>query len=391
MDKAIEEANKSRTGQGEGAADFIRLSMSTRNILVRSKEGNTLRADLVKFFATKVDRWNPYLREGDVIVVPRNDFTRNVVAIYGEVNAPGRYEYVEGDSIKDVLRIAYGFTRSAVIDSAEFSRLDMTGQIMSRRALDAGAILSGIAPDVSMRPGDRIVVRGKPDMRADYRVKIAGEVLFPGTYPITRSASRLSDVVQAAGGFTQFASLGSSVVLRQSVQPREIAIERLESIRGGVPPEDTLYFYLETDLRIRKEAVNVDFRKLFVQKDSTEDIILQDEDHIVITSLKRTIYVFGQVVSPGNVGFIPGQSVQYYVDRAGGFTERARTGDVKVVKARTRQWLSPKETTVEEGDYVWVPKETEYPFSYYMSILGQTAVILSVAVSTVLLVIQLNK
>jgi len=107
--------------------------------------------------------------------------------------------------------------------------------------------------------------------------------------------------------------------------------------------------------------------------------------------LKRTIYVFGQVVSPGNVGFIPGQSVQYYVDRAGGFTERARTGDVKVVKARTRQWLSPKETTVEEGDYVWVPKETEYPFSYYMSILGQTAVILSVAVSTVLLVIQLNK
>jgi hypothetical protein len=83
--------------------------------------------------------------------------------------------------------------------------------------------------------------------------------------------------------------------------------------------------------------------------------------------------------------------VEFYVTKAGGFTERARQGDVKIVKAKTRQWSAPKETTIEEGDYVWVPKEIERPFAYYMSIIGQTASIVSVAVSIVLLVIQINK
>ena len=107
--------------------------------------------------------------------------------------------------------------------------------------------------------------------------------------------------------------------------------------------------------------------------------------------LKRTVYVFGQVVTPGHLPLVPGQDAQYYVDRAGGFTERALTGDLKIVKAKTRQWLSPEETTIEDGDYVWVPKEHEYSFGYYMSIIGQTAAIVSAAVSIVLLVVQINK
>ena len=82
---------------------------------------------------------------------------------------------------------------------------------------------------------------------------------------------------------------------------------------------------------------------------------------------------------------------EHYVRKAGGYTDRAREGDVKIVKAKTKQWLSPRETAIESGDYIWVPKEIERPFSYYMNIIGQTASIVSVAVSVVLLVIQINK
>jgi protein involved in polysaccharide export with SLBB domain len=130
---------------------------------------------------------------------------------------------------------------------------------------------------------------------------------------------------------------------------------------------------------------------LFVHQDSTQDVFLQTEDYIAVPSKKKTIYVFGQVVTAGHVPYVIGENVDYYIRKAGGVTESARSGDVKIIKAKTRQWLSPGETTIEEGDYVWVPKEIERSFSYYMNIIGQTAAVVSAAVSIVLLVIQINK
>jgi hypothetical protein len=103
------------------------------------------------------------------------------------------------------------------------------------------------------------------------------------------------------------------------------------------------------------------------------------------------VYVFGQVVTNGYIPFVAGEGLEYYVKKAGGYIERARTGDVKIVKARTRQWLAPDETIIEAGDYIWVPRVIERSFGYYMGIIGQTAAIVSVAVSIVLLGIQINK
>jgi protein involved in polysaccharide export with SLBB domain len=391
VDKAIEEANKPQRVQKEENVQAVLYSMSTRNIRIKHKDGSISRADITKFFATKDDRWNPYLREGDVVIVPRRDLSRSVVGVYGEVNIPGRYEYAEGDSIGDLLRIAHGFTPLALSDSIEFTRLDLEAVSMLSQILDGGAILAGTARDFSLLPGDRIVVRARTDLRADYRVTIVGEVNYPGVYPITKNNTRLSEIVMKAGGFTEFASVRTTELLRRSVDPSEIELERMESLRGGVSADDSAYYHLETNLRIRKEIVNVDFEALFVRHDSTQDVALRNEDYILVPSTRTTIYVFGQVVSPGHIGYVQGEDMEYYVRKAGGLTERARSGDIKIVKAKTRQWLSPDETRVEEGDYVWVPKEPERPFSYYMNIIGQTASIVSVAVSIVLLVIQVNK
>ena len=389
--KAVEEANKPQVTQSQEDLRRVLRTMSSRNVRIKHKDGTSSHADITKFFATRDDRWNPYLREGDVIVVPRNDFVKNVIGVYGEVNVPGRYEYVRGDSVRDALRIAYGFTPLAIADSIEFTRLDTRAATISSRILNGRAILEGTELDFALEPGDRIVVRGKPDLRADYIAEIVGEVLYPGTYPITKNNTRLSEIIQRAGGVTEFASLKTAELLRRSVRPSEIELERLESLRGGVSPEDSAYYYLETNLRIRKEIVNVDFEKLILENDSTQDVILQNGDYIRVPSFRNTVYVFGQVVSSGHIPFLEGEEVDYYVRKAGGFTERARTSDLKVVKAKTRQWLSPEETIIEEGDYIWIPKDLERPFSYYMNIIGQTASIVSVAVSIVLLVIQVNK
>jgi protein involved in polysaccharide export with SLBB domain len=264
------------------------------------------------------------------------------------------------------------------------------GDTLVSRIVNGDLLLESQIPDVALEPGDRIVVRARPEARADFTVRVEGEVYFPGTYPITRDNTRLVDVIRKAGGFTEFASIKTSEVIRRSVRREDIGLERLLSYRGGARSEDSLYYNLETDLRLQKEIVNVDFEALFLRGDSTQDIMLRDRDVIRIPSRQSTIYVFGQVSSPGHIPFLSGADIEYYVRQAGGYTDRARPDDMRIVKAKTRQWLSPDDTMVEEGDYIWIPKEIERSFDYYMAIIGQTAAILSVALSIVLLTIQIE-
>jgi protein involved in polysaccharide export with SLBB domain len=380
--RALEEANKPSQPPAE---------MSMRNIVLKHKDGSIDRVDLVKFLATKNDKWNPYLREGDIVIAPRKNQNKNVIGIYGEVNSPGRYEFVDGDSLHDLFQIGMGFTRLALKDSIEFTRLNLDGTILTSVIINANQILDGTDPDFTLEPGDRIVVKAKKELREDYRVYISGEVSYPGIYPITKNHTRLSEVIAQAGGFTEFASLKSAELNRRSVQPSEVETERLLSSRGGVSAEDSLDYYLETELRLRKEIVNVDFEKLFVKNDSTQNVILQSEDYINVPSIKKTIYVFGQVVSPGHIPFIEGRTTEYYVMKAGGYTDRAREGDVKIIKGKNKQWLAPDETTIEDGDYVWVPKDPDRPFAYYMTIASQAATVLSVIVGIAVVVVQVTK
>lgn len=178
--------------------------------------------------------------------------------------------------------------------------------------------------------------------------------------------------------------------MRRSILPEEVQDERLVSLRGGAPIEDSAYYHLETELRIKKEIVNVDFEKLFLHKDSTQDVFLLSEDKIIIPSIRRTIYVFGQVVLTGHIPLEEGKGLEYYITKAGGYTERARKGDVKIVKEKTKQWLAPDETTIEEGDYIWVPKEHERSFAYYMSITSQAASVLSVVIGVAVIILQVS-
>ncbi|MBA4317047.1 MAG: hypothetical protein C0412_01470, partial [Flavobacterium sp.] len=114
-------------------------------------------------------------------------------------------------------------------------------------------------------------------------------------------------------------------------------------------------------------------------------------DYIYIPSMKKTIYVFGQIISPGHIPYVKDREVDYYVSKCGGFTDAARKGDIKIIKSKTKQWLDPDETTIEEGDYIWIPKTPERSFAYYTTVLSQTASILSVVVGMTLVIIQLTK
>jgi hypothetical protein len=147
--------------------------------------------------------------------------------------------------------------------------------------------------------------------------------------------------------------------------------ERLDIQKGLGAQEDTSYFRAENEARLAREQVAVDFEAILSSHDKAKDVFVHDGDHLVIGSRVKTVYVFGQVVHPGHVSFVKDQHYSYYTEKAGGLTDLAVKGDIRILKASTKQWLSPGETTIEDGDYVWVPQEPYRPFSYYLYIYSQ--------------------
>ena len=125
----------------------------------------------------------------------------------------------------------------------------------------------------------------------------------------------------------------------------------------------------------------MNFERLLVGGDTTQDVIVEPDDQIIIPTRRQSIFVYGQVVSPGEVPLVSGKSYDYYIEKAGGFADDARAGDVRVIKGGTRVWLDPGQTTIEDGDFLWVPKDIYRPASYYLVTYSQVAGI-AVALAT---------
>ena len=286
--------------------------------------------------------------------------------------------------------MAMGFGTNSEPEHALLTRLSPDGQRMDSVHVDARAVLEGRAPDIALRPGDRLMVPQREELRQNYRVTIDGAVVKPGSYPITIGGTHLSAAIAAAGGLLPGANLRAATLVRyrlgEGLNPETIQQEQLLSRRTSVSAEDSGYYMAETALRMKGELVSVDFYRLFMDGDSTQNVVVRSGDKIQIPLHEGTIYVFGQVIAPGNVTFLKGQDYRYYIKEAGGYTTDARDEDVRVIKAKTRAWLDPNETAIEDGDYIWIPKVVHYGFTHDVTIWAQIFGIIGVVATVALLV-----
>lgn len=394
VDRLIEEANTLPSTQLSSKKFFdtdqqsLRQNLSMRYITVQHRTGEVIRVDLVRYAMTGQPKWNPYLREGDRVFVPSRRPWDNRIGVYGGVVRDVAVEFVDGDSLSHLVRLGMGLRSGAGAEGSVLTRLSADGKRMDSLKVDVRAIMEGRAPDIALQSGDRLVVPFVFDPREGHAVRVEGEVARPGTYPITRSDTHLSEIIALAGGFTSEANLKAATVLRIRVKavegPEELEQERLLSVRTSLPVEDSSYYLTETALRLKGELVAVDFTKLFVNGDSTVDITLRDFDRVIVPPFSRTVYVFGQVRIPGHVPFVAGKGSDYYIDRAGGLTDDARGGDIKVIKGNTRTWLDPSETVIEDGDFLWVPKDTPTPMGTILTTVAQLATVLAALASIIL-------
>ena len=374
-----------------GTSPSERYNFSMRNIKLKRKNGEIRRVDLYEYFATQDEKFNPFLREGDVITLQKYDWEGKFVAVQGAVQFPGIFEYIEGDDLETAINLTRGFTSVANLDSIVISRLDPTATKMEKRIVSYED-----NKRLKLEVNDRVYVNAYAESRRDFKVLVLGEVVRPGNYPITLNTTKLSDVINEAGGLLPNSYLPNSEVYRRLdtffIQTKNrdtienVYTRRLNDIVSNTAEKESF----DQDLLNKIGRVNVDFEKLS-EGNKSEDITLQNGDIIYIADNKKTVYVYGQVNQPGFVPYKEGADAQYYIDAAGGYGERANEDEVRVIKFKTREWLEPDVAKIQSSDFVYVPRQIKRDFAYDIDLISKVASVIVSVITLTLLVIQTQK
>jgi protein involved in polysaccharide export with SLBB domain len=239
------------------------------------------------------------LRDGDrIYFAPIAPYSERVVYVEGHVVRPGKHPYRDGMRLSDVIQ-SYQDLLPEPASAGEIVRLvppDLHVQTIEFNLADA-LIGNG---DIALRPFDTVRILGRYDVDAP-KVEIRGEVLRPGSYPLSEGMTA-ADLVRTAGGFKRDALVDTADLTSYRV------------VNGtGVESQ-------RADIRIG-DAVT--------RSDLTADRKLKPGDVLTIhqitgwNDIGESITIEGEVAHPGSYGFRSGERLSDVLRRAGGFRETA--------------------------------------------------------------------
>lgn len=313
----------------------------------------------------------------------RIDRPMRVVGVGGRVKAPGRYPLEEGMRVSDLVRAggsleeaAYGgeaeLTRHRVVDG-EYRQIDLV-------VVDLAAVLRGDASaDLVLEPYDFLNVKEMPQWHRAETVELAGEVRFPGTYPIKRDES-LRSVLQRAGGLTDYAFPEGAIFLRKDLLQKEQ--ERIEQLRVRLQSDlavlalqastedprssqalsagQSLLADLQTVKPVGRLVFDLDHVR-DAEPGSSGDIVMRDGDRILVPRRAQEVSVIGEVQTNTSHLYRPGLDRNDYIALSGGTTQKADNGRIYVVRAdgsvvtSGSAWFGRSGTEIRPGDTIVVP------------------------------------
>ena len=365
-----------------------------RDIKLKRFSGEVISIDLQKFRLTGDFNYNPYLHNDDVLIFPSNDLETRFIEISGAINAesPIKFQFVDGDKLSDAILFAHGLNSAYNnVDSAEISRLSYNGKFEEK-------IYVNIDDDYDLQVGDRIRILADNSEKKAYSIEVRGEVNREGFIYITKDNTTVYDVITKAGGFKETADLNRAELIR-SVSflnlpntNREVELMLMQRM-ANIDIEDSLTFLTDNKLRLARGSSVVDFTKLSDPNSADANFIVKDGDVIFVPEKQNLVYVFGQVLTPGYIETVPGKDYQYYLNKAGGISKFSR-GEIYLIKGKTRSWIELEEDSrieIENGDFIWVPKEPYRNFDYYLTRIGNFASIIGSIATVIVLIVQLGK
>jgi polysialic acid transport protein kpsD len=301
---------------------------------------------------------NLALMKNDILYIPSiHDLEdRGNVTVHGEVAHPDSYPYADNMTLEDLIIQAGGLKEAASTVRIDISRRiknprstadnDTIGQ-MYTFSLKDGFVIDG-QPGFILEPYDQVYVRRSPGYQAQQNVAIEGEILFGGNYAMTSREERLSDLVNKAGGPTNYAYLRGAKLTRvanASEKKRMGDVIRLMSRQLGEAMIDSLGIRVEDTF-----TVGIDLEKALSNPKSNADLVLREGDVISIPKNNNTVTINGAVMVPNTVSYMQGKDVDYYLNQAGGYSDNAKkskkfivymNGQVTKVKGSGKKQIEP--------------------------------------------------
>ena len=301
---------------------------------------------------------NIILAKNDILYIPSiHDLEdRGDVVIHGEVAKPDSYPYADNMTLEDLIIQAGGLREAASVVRVDVSRRiknprstvdnDTIGQIYTF-SLKEGFVVDG-TPGFVLQPYDEVYVRRSPGYQAQQNVVVEGEILFGGSYAMTSREERLSDLINKAGGTTNYAYLRGAKLTRVATEgekKRMGDVIRLMSRQLGEAMMDSLGVRVEDHF-----TVGIDLEKALANPGSTADIVLREGDVISIPKNNNTVTINGAVMVPNTVSYIAGKNIDYYLNQAGGYSDNAKkskkfivymNGQVTKVKGSGKKQIEP--------------------------------------------------
>ncbi|MCU0605886.1 MAG: SLBB domain-containing protein [Candidatus Edwardsbacteria bacterium] len=275
----------------------------------------------------------PALSQRTIVQQTGLDWTRErpaiKVQVLGQVRNPGLHTLQAYDRVANAVGVAGGPNEQASIRSVVLIR---GGQPIDTLDLYRYMTQNRQEENPEVRDGDIVFFP-----LAENMVTIAGQVFRPGKYEI-KQGERLMDAIVMAGGFTPIAT-------RENIKVQNIA--RLDSV------------------------ISIDFKRLSIDRDPALDIPLQEGDIITVPTTPTTITVVGQVQKGGTFPFEPGTLLSYYIGMAGGYAERASTGNIRINRWGGKAVKGKESTTMEPGDVVVVGEMQIKGWRDYINLLAQ--------------------
>ncbi|TVQ06633.1 MAG: hypothetical protein EA359_00875 [Balneolaceae bacterium] len=387
--------------KAEGTKDEAYLD---RGIIIRNQEN--LMLESVAFSITDI-------REGysDDIPLHRDDLIRIssifdlqetfTISVRGAVNRPERFEYLRDMTLQDAIFLAKGLRDEAAAYRVEVARRVVDVDVRTKVNQIAEVFTFEIDENFRFRdrdsefrlhPFDQVFVRTKPNYQRQLTVRIEGEVQFPGEYVLERRDARLSDIIEQAGGLSQYASPeGASMQRILEVQTREVEREGFatrSAMLDALNLQDVNVTRFETVNDTTYTPVGIRLQDALRSPRGDNDIRVFEGDIINVPRQLQTIRVEGGVLSPVTMRYVPGRGLQNYIDAAGGTTNRGQrhrayivyaNGEVDRVKRFLRMRSNP---SVEAGATIIVP---EKPPSQVMSPQETIALTSAILNTTILL------
>jgi len=352
---AVEVTPVTRASEAVSAAG-LNPGASTRNITLRHRDGSAQRVDLQRSADVGRQEFDPTLLDGDMLVVP---VATRFVYVKGAVARAARYDLAPGDSLSTLLELSGGLLPSAANDGALLVRF-RAPTVRESLWLEVPKVLNG-ETDVPLQDGDQVFFFFTANFHDVPSVSIYGEVMRPGSYPITLGQSRLSELVRWGGGFTPMANAAAVILVRvptDSAGKANAEFERLARMSRQEMTESE-YAKFETRLSEQKNVFRVDMTPPREDRPAT-DPLLAGGDIVRVNPLVLSVRVEGEVRHPGLVDYVSGGSLGNYIDSAGGFTERAATGAVRVSRSLTGQVIPAASVRdIQPGDFIWVPERRD--------------------------------